>query len=739
MAEFQTSNFGAEDSSTINQNNNYIKEALVSLETLKDVYSELNTKITNSDISSHLVNGQALSNNQITLYGTSDTAANGGLKSVILYDYSDPDNPTPIQMDALVPGMVIVIKPEYTAKQLVRIHIENIGREGQAPVRYNGDSVPSKIMPKIWNENYPTVWVYDGTNFNYVSGGLDSGLQSVDWDENWHPTAINTYNADFDGATGHWRVVEENGFVKGETFAKSLALKQNILPAQASGAPVTIPTYPAYGTSDGVIGKMYLDTSLLSTADNEHFPSSKLINTTLSSYVPKSDALNTSDTNSNLAAVSGAPSWATTNGVTSLYRIPGVASGTNWAATTLATWSDGKIVSTMDTLANSLAGLYDAVGGSVDERIENYDDASTTITYYGISIPIQIEYTCKKKLTNGNQLLWLPQLVADDNIEAKNLLKYYNMNRIAPSMDELAFALDGVLQTHETTEEWQEVADFYRVPSSSFLFEVAKAIEDSDNNAVALNRSGYLQTFAPTLEALMNESAELVRHINRKQDKLSGTSGNLVTYGATAGVTGSKEIATTITNNATTVPNTQAVYNAVNERQIKIPRDGQVRNASGTMSAISDWTIASVKGTALVTKTTNDGVVGERKIFEVGDTYTDNTTTNIQIATIGAVMKNTFTKTCAEYRPGTTGETAANCWLWEITRATCGANGTTCSSDSDCCSNYWSRARPSVCADIPQITCGGEGTSCSIVACCDGLTCNSQTNTCVSGSSSGRT
>ena len=873
LAEFQTSNFGAEDSSTIITNNNYIKEALVSLETLKDVYSELNTKITNnalptgtagtvvtyngtnaetgvqeftetaiydtanaynastdadklatagfvetkqnkiaatsdgtdntpnyvydattnptadgsvvttgttdgtvgqrgiatapnydtndnltngdwlptmsavksmvsgSDVSSHLVNGQALSNNQITLYGTSDSTS--GQKNVTLYDYSDPDNPTPIQMDALVPGMVFVVKPTVDHQPnaaLASMRIVNVyGTAGRKGVKYRGGNIPVDLAPKIWKADVPTVWVYDGTSFNYVSGGLDSGLRTVDWDENRHPTAINTYNADFDGATGHWWLIEAGGLVKGETFANALALKQNILPAQASGAPVTIPTYPAYGTSDGVIGKMYLDTSSLSTADNEHFPSSKLIRTTLSSYVPKSDVLNTNDTNSYLADYNSAPSWATTNGVASLYRVPGAASGSNWAATAMSRWANDENVPTMDTLANSLAGLYDAVGDSINSQILDYDETGRSITNATIPVPSQIEYTGDRSLSDGNQLFWLPQLNNAGVEEATRLLKNYSDEKIVPTMDELAFALNGVLQTHETTREWKEVVGFYGVPASS-LFDVAKAIEASDNNAVvALNRSGYLQTFAPTLEALMNESAALIQIIDRKQNKLSGTNGNLVTYGAAAGQTGSKAIATTITDDANTVPNTAAVYEAVNERQIKIPQTGQVRDASGTMSAISDWTSASVKGTALVTKTSSDGVVGERKIFEAGDTYTDNIKTNIQIATIGAVMENTFTKTCAEYKPGTIGETAANCWLWEITSnnvtPACSANGTTCSSNSDCCSNYCNNARPSVCAE--QTACLNPTSCRSNSDCCDGYSCigNSTSGMCVNFSS----
>ncbi|MBQ6027665.1 MAG: hypothetical protein IJL21_03900 [Alphaproteobacteria bacterium] len=48
LAQYQTSNFGATDSSTATRNENYIKGALVSLELLKDVYSALHNEIQNA-------------------------------------------------------------------------------------------------------------------------------------------------------------------------------------------------------------------------------------------------------------------------------------------------------------------------------------------------------------------------------------------------------------------------------------------------------------------------------------------------------------------------------------------------------------------------------------------------------------------------------------------------------------------------------------------------------------------
>ena len=83
VEEFQTSNFGG-TGDVVTTGQNYIKGALVSLELLKDVYSELNTKITNA-----LPAGTA--GNVVTYSGTAGTASSRGV-------YNDPsseyfDNP----------------------------------------------------------------------------------------------------------------------------------------------------------------------------------------------------------------------------------------------------------------------------------------------------------------------------------------------------------------------------------------------------------------------------------------------------------------------------------------------------------------------------------------------------------------------------------------------------------------------------------------------------------------------
>jgi hypothetical protein len=721
LAQFEASNFGGTNTTQINKGKAYIKGALVNLETLKGFYSKIQTEIANADLSSHKVNGAPLSNPNSYFYGEGVGAADEQTKTVTIDSITGTLNV----------GQFIIVKPATTnTASSIKINLNNTTAYS---VLYRGST--SNIPQEVWTAYTPSVFVLDqtsgGTKYWRYVGTLP---EAMTWGSN-EISATNAYSTTFGSATGNWPTDDANKYVKGDSFAQGLALKQKVFPVMAQNAPVTIPTYPEYGDNPGEIGQMYLDTSTLYTTDDTHFPSSKLLNTTLSLYVPKADAYNTTNLNSDLSTnYTGAPSWATSNGVSSLYRIPGQASGTNWAATALSTWSSDKIVPTMDTLARSLAGLYSAVGDSIAAHMEDYERTTAHITTAEVTIPNQIAYTGNRFLNDGNQLFWLPGLADAGDENAIILLKKYAEEKIAPTMDELAYALDGVLQTNETTTEWQDVARFNGVRVTS-LFELKKYIEGGEREAVAFNDTGYLQTFAPTLEALMDESYELEQLIERKQDKLSGTNGTLVTYTGTAGYLGATTIATSITNTATTVPNTQAVYNAVNARQNIIPVAGKYRasNTATSDTTISDWTDTNIKGTALVTKpTSTNGVVGERKIFEKGATYTNDAATNIQIATIGAVMENTVTKTCAEYRPGTSGETAENCWLWTIT-GNAGAevcqNPDSCRGDSDCCDGFSCNNRACV-RQVPLVDfCRSAGQSCGVISCCDGLTCTNGTCT----------
>ena len=134
------------------------------------------------------------------------------------------------------------------------------------------------------------------------------------------------------------------------------------------------------------------------------------------------------------------------------------------------------------------------------------------------------------------------------------------------------------------------------------------------------------------------------------------------------------------------VPTARAVAKGLYLKQAKIPASGynltgrQAANAytEGNGGMSNDWLNTSIKGTGLVTRTTIDGHVGERKIFETSDVNNYHATNlsqnqkdiqDISIPTVGAMMATVggkqTKKTCAGWPDGAE-HTDANCWLWNM-------------------------------------------------------------------------
>ena len=186
--------------------------------------SAIDSMVSGVDLSSHKVNGQPLSNAQITFYGSSETEVSAR-KAVTLYDYSDPSNPTPITIPELVKGMVIVVKPDHTASTLLTIMITNVSDDRGHTARYGSSGITMAMAPKVWNETAPSVWVYDGTYWNFVGGGKEA-IPTIYW-QSQETAATNAYSTTFDGTEGNWPVGDENAFVDGTALAQGLSLKQN--------------------------------------------------------------------------------------------------------------------------------------------------------------------------------------------------------------------------------------------------------------------------------------------------------------------------------------------------------------------------------------------------------------------------------------------------------------------------------------------------------------------------------
>ena len=105
----------------------------------------------------------------------------------------------------------------------------------------------------------------------------------------------------------------------------------------------------------------------------------------------------------------------------------------------------------------------------------------------------------------------------------------------------------------------------------------------------------------------------------------------------------------------TVVKDFQNVWGALDYKQVIIPKSGSSDHdptwspdfTDGNGDSESDWLNPQVKGAGLVTKTSTNGVIGERKIFEASDVanYHASTLTqnqkdiqDISIPTVGAMM-----------------------------------------------------------------------------------------------------
>jgi len=120
------------------------------------------------------------------------------------------------------------------------------------------------------------------------------------------------------------------------------------------------------------------------------------------------------------------------------------------------------------------------------------------------------------------------------------------------------------------------------------------------------------------------------------------------------------------------IPTTGAVVDALEFRNVKIPRSGKVRTNGLVLEDISNYASPSVKGTGLVTKTSTDGLLGERLIYEANIEYTGAYEQRLQIPTVGAVYDGLDTrqakKVCVRWldTPEHPEHTDENCLLWDL-------------------------------------------------------------------------
>ncbi len=486
-------------------------------------------------------------------------------------------------------GMMVIVKPTTTATYGTDA-LANAAKmqiNGVAatakPMMYQGASLSKAVAKQVWRAGIPSIWVYDGTAWQF------SGVGQYDNNTTYNPM---TTEAGIDGTDGSTKYV----------------LRPQQLKEIIQGTTLT-------GVTPG------------------------------SGDVAATDSITTA-----IGKLQGAKqpiiAKSATAGVTELIAKP-ASTGTNGVIRTL----------TLDTSSLTADDVHVPSSLLVDNlKLNKSNVLSITgtggaIAHGGVAIPAPLESwgadNRKEELDDGNQLFWVSYASENGDSDADKLIKKWDKDLIVPTMSEVSDALYGYWLTREKTKEWQDVAIYYRVKDASNLYTLGHLINRDDPTTIDLVKSAYLDTYAPTLSALMDEAVALTEYADNAANVAAG---NVQSWAQT-------------------------------NRQITIPAAGSYytsNSASGSPTAIynstsstPNYTTASVKGSALVTKTGTAGVVGERKIIDA-DTDITNTTTwpqgkvDVSIPSMGRINNIAQAKKqCYDWKPGTE-HVDANCWLWEL-------------------------------------------------------------------------
>ena len=96
-----------------------------------------------------------------SFYGTSSSAADATTKEV-----SIPNITT------LEAGQIIIVQPSITST--VANSSLQLNEFTAYPMRYNGSAITTSTDSIVWNANFPSLWVFDGTYWVFLAHGLDS-------------------------------------------------------------------------------------------------------------------------------------------------------------------------------------------------------------------------------------------------------------------------------------------------------------------------------------------------------------------------------------------------------------------------------------------------------------------------------------------------------------------------------------------------------------------------------------
>lgn len=153
--------------------------------------------------------------------------------------------------------------------------------------------------------------------------------------------------------------------------------------------------------------------------------------------------------------------------------------------------------------------------------------------------------------------------------------------------------------------------------------------------------------FAAPLGRVITTKEYVDDAVAEKQDKLSGTSGYAVTYGASAGATDQRQIVTSLgtSTSATTLPTTGAVVAGLNGKQA----------------------ILNGPANSVITYTGTSGGTSSQGVYQASGSYNSQTNSLAEAAHVNTAVANAFNAhlTCRTY--DTSGiQTSEHCLLWDV-------------------------------------------------------------------------
>ncbi len=152
--------------------------------------------------------------------------------------------------------------------------------------------------------------------------------------------------------------------------------------------------------------------------------------------------------------------------------------------------------------------------------------------------------------------------------------------------------------------------------------------------------------FAATTSQTVTTQGYVDTAVATKQDKLSGTNGYAVTYGASAGTTDGRQIVTSLGSDttATTLPTTGAVVAGLNAKQ-------------NTLNGAAN---------SVITYTGTSGGTGSKGVYQASGSYSSQTNNLAEAGHVNTAVANAFNAhlTCNRY--ATPGDTTSDCLLWNV-------------------------------------------------------------------------